>query len=87
MSNITLRAFTSEAEAKAYFENKVVEAKDVDGAIIKSASEIIFRKDGGDLSDLTEGGRCFLVLSYKHGTSVQIDSGSNSGSLDRTDGD
>lgn len=78
MSNVMLRAFTSESQAKDYFNNKVVEATGVDGVMIKSASEIVFRKDGGGYSDLTENSRCFLVISFPHGTSIQIDSGSNS---------
>lgn len=76
MSTVMLRAFSSESQAKDFFNNKVVEATGVDGILVKTASEIIFRKDGGEFVDLSENSQCYLVITYPHGTSIQIDSGS-----------
>lgn len=77
MTNILIRGFTDEAQAKNCFQNEIVESENVDGIFIKTAGMTAFRKlPGGGFVDLTEGDACYLVIGYNRGTGIQVDSGS-----------
>ncbi|MDE8650308.1 hypothetical protein [Novosphingobium album (ex Liu et al. 2023)] len=70
---IFLRAFTREADAKEFFENKVVENSTVVGVLASHADDIWFRKDSDGTERLSGGERLFLVITYPAGAEIRID--------------
>lgn len=73
MAEFDIKSFTSEADAKQYFKNVIVEDSGSAGMIFKAASFITYQHNKGEIEDLGPDKEVFVVVRVAPGTKIEAD--------------